>query len=87
VEAFARGRGVVGARAGGIPDIVEDGVNGLLVSPHDVDGLAGALVRVLTDRGLAKSLAEGAHAASERWLQSPEQFAARMRELVGGLQR
>jgi len=30
MEAFARGRPVVGARAGGIPDIVEDGVNGLL---------------------------------------------------------
>jgi glycosyltransferase involved in cell wall biosynthesis len=87
VEAFARGRGVVGARAGGIPDIVEDGVNGLLVPPRDVHGLADALARVLGDRGLAQSLADRAHGASGRWLQSPEQFAARMRELVGELRR
>ena len=33
IEAFMRGRAVVGSRAGGIPDIVEDGVNGLLVPP------------------------------------------------------
>ena len=33
-----RGRAVVAARAGGIPDIVEDGVNGLLVEPGDGDG-------------------------------------------------
>lgn len=87
VEAFARGRGVVGARAGGIPDIVEDGVNGLLVAPGDANALADALVRVLSDLGLAQSLADAAHAASGRWLQSPEQFAARMRELVGELRR
>jgi len=87
VEAFARGRGVVGARAGGIPDIVEDGVNGLLVPPDDVDALADALARVLSERGLAQALADGAHAASNRWLQSPEQFATRMRELVSGLQQ
>jgi glycosyltransferase involved in cell wall biosynthesis len=87
VEAFARGRGVVGARAGGIPDIVEDGVSGLLVPPDDASALADALVRVLRDRELAQSLADGAHAASARWLQSPEQFAARMREVVDGLRR
>jgi glycosyltransferase involved in cell wall biosynthesis len=87
VEAFARGRGVIGARAGGIPDIVEDGVNGLLVSPGDTEALAGALVRVLADRAVAQSLADGAHAASGRWLQSPEQFASCMRELVDGLDR
>ena len=85
VEAFARGRGVVGARAGGIPDIVEDGVSGILVSPDDVDGLAEALVRVLTDRTLARSLADGAHAAAGNWLRSPAEFSHRMRELVDGL--
>ena len=82
MEAFARGRGVVGSRAGGIPDIVEDGVSGLLVPPGDPDALAGALVRALSEPGLARMLGAGAHAASERWVQTPEQFAARMRALV-----
>ncbi|HEY2074606.1 MAG TPA: glycosyltransferase, partial [Gaiellaceae bacterium] len=87
MEAFARGRGVVGARAGGIPDIVEDGVSGLLVPSDDPEALAAALVRALSEPGLARTLGAGALAASERWLQSPEQFATRMRALVDELQR
>jgi glycosyltransferase involved in cell wall biosynthesis len=85
IEAFARGRAVVGARAGGIPDIVEDGVSGLLVPPGDPGALADAIVRVLSDPALAQSLARGAHAAAAGWLQTPEEFAARVRELVDGV--
>jgi glycosyltransferase involved in cell wall biosynthesis len=83
VEAFIRGRGVIGARAGSIPDLVGDGVSGLLVDPDDPAELADALVRVLSDRALAEQLAEGARSAAEPWLQTPEQYARRMRELVG----
>ncbi|HEY5101042.1 MAG TPA: glycosyltransferase family 4 protein [Gaiellaceae bacterium] len=82
MESFSRGRGVVGSRAGGIPDIVEDGVSGLLVAPGDAGTLADALVRALSEPGLAQTLGAGALAASGRWLQTPEQFAARMRSLV-----
>ncbi|HEX5246729.1 MAG TPA: glycosyltransferase family 4 protein [Gaiellaceae bacterium] len=82
MESFARGRGVVGARAGGIPDIVEDGVTGLLVPPGDASALADALVRVLSDPELARCLGSAARADAGRWLQTPEQFAGRMRELV-----
>jgi glycosyltransferase involved in cell wall biosynthesis len=82
VEAFCRGRGVVGTRAGSIPDLVEDGVSGLLVSPEDPAALADALVRVLSDRTLAERLGEGATAAVEPWLQTPEEYARRVRELV-----
>jgi glycosyltransferase involved in cell wall biosynthesis len=87
MEAFSRGRGVVGARAGGIPDIVEDGVNGLLVPPGDAAALADALVRVLSDSKQAATLGAAAAASSARWLQTPDQFAARMRDLVDGMQR
>jgi glycosyltransferase involved in cell wall biosynthesis len=82
VEAFCRGRAVVGTRAGSIPDLVVDGVSGLLVEPGDSHALADALVRVLSDRSLAEQLAEGARAAAAPWLQTPEQYAQRMRELV-----
>jgi glycosyltransferase involved in cell wall biosynthesis len=85
MEAFARGRPVIGARAGGIPDIVEDGVNGLLVDPHDPESIAAALVRVLSDRPLAERLAAGAAASAVQWLQPPEVYARRLRELVEGL--
>ena len=82
MEAFARGRGVVGARAGGIPDIVVDGENGLLVDPDDPRSIADALAHALDDDALATRLGEAAAASSRRWLQTPEQYAQRLRELV-----
>src|SRR6188508_2749517 len=42
VEAFARGRGLVASRVGGIPDVARDGEEALLVEPGDVDELAAA---------------------------------------------
>jgi glycosyltransferase involved in cell wall biosynthesis len=82
VEAFCRGRGVVASRVGGIPDIVEDGRTGLLVPPGDVDALADALVRVLSDHTLAERLGTAGHAAVKPWLATPEEYARRLRELV-----
>jgi glycosyltransferase involved in cell wall biosynthesis len=82
VEAFFRGRPVVGARVGGIPDLVREGENGLLIEPGDTQALADALVLVLTDRALAEQLAEGARRRAFKWMQSPELFADRMRALV-----
>ena len=82
IEAFARGRGVVASRAGGVLDLVDDGEQGLLVDPEDVDALAGALVRVLSDRFLAERLGAAAHARFPEWNQTPEQFAERLRALV-----
>jgi len=80
VEAFLRGRGVVGSRAGSIPNLVEDGVSGLLVG--STDELADALARVLSDRELAERLGRAARDAAAPWLQSPAEYARRMRELV-----
>ncbi len=82
IEAFCRGRAVVGARAGGIPDIVQDGINGLLVPAEDPDALADALVRALDDRALLERLGAGARAGVEPWLQTPEEFARKTVELV-----
>jgi glycosyltransferase involved in cell wall biosynthesis len=82
VEAFCRGRGVVASRVGGIPDLVEDGRNGLLVAPGDLDALADAIVRVLGERELAERLGAGAAASAATWTISPEEFAARLRMLV-----
>jgi glycosyltransferase involved in cell wall biosynthesis len=82
VEAFLRGRAVVGSRAGAIPDLVEDGVSGLLVPPGDADALADALRAVLADRALAERLGDGAHAASARWALDADEHVARTRELV-----
>lgn len=50
LEAFAWDRPVVATRVGGVPEIVEHGVSGLLVEPGDDVGLADAVVALLSDR-------------------------------------
>ncbi len=82
VESFCRGRGVVGSRVGGIPDVGEDGVTGILVPPGDASALADALVHVLTDPALAERLGAAAHRAVQPWLATPEEYARRIRGLV-----
>lgn len=82
VEAFCRGRAVVGTRGGGIEDLVRDGENGLLVPQDDVAALADALVRLLSTGDLAQRLAFGARASSEEWYATPEEFASRIRALI-----
>jgi glycosyltransferase involved in cell wall biosynthesis len=82
VEALCRGRAVVATRVGGITDLVEDGVNGVLVPPRDPAALADALVRVLGDPALAHSLGAAGRASVEPWLATPEEYAARVRALV-----
>jgi glycosyltransferase involved in cell wall biosynthesis len=82
VEAFCRGRGVIGSRVGGIPDLVEDGSNGLLVEADDRGALEDALTRVLSDRALAERLGRAAHASADIWTISADEFARRLRALV-----
>ncbi len=82
IEAFCRGRAAIGSRVGGIPDLIEDGSNGLLVEPADVDALADAMTRVLADRGLAESLGRAASASADLWTISADEFARRLRALV-----
>ena len=52
LDAMACSRPIVATTAGGIPEIVEDGVNGLLVPPRDARALADAIVRALRDASL-----------------------------------
>jgi glycosyltransferase involved in cell wall biosynthesis len=81
IEAFLRGRPVIGSAVGGIRDLVAAGENGLLVEPEP-EAIADALVRLLGDRVELERLAAGARRAGEAWLVAPEEYARRMRELV-----
>ena len=65
LEAQACGVAVVGTRAGGIPDFVMDGDNGVLVSSGDADALSKALDALVTDTDLRTRLAARGRASAE----------------------
>jgi glycosyltransferase involved in cell wall biosynthesis len=52
---------VIASRVGGIPEIIEDGVSGILVTPDDVDGFAVGLSSLLAAPALRTKLGEGLH--------------------------
>jgi len=60
MEAMARGLPVVSTRLSGIPELVHDGENGLLVAPADAAALADAIARILADRELRRRLGAAA---------------------------
>lgn len=63
LEAMMQGVACVGTRAGGIPEVIEDGVTGLLVPPEDPAALAAALIRLAGDGALRRRLGEAGLAA------------------------
>lgn len=67
LDALAVGLPVVATRAGGIPEIVSDGINGLLVPPSDPAALARAILTVIRDRDLRERLRANARSSVERF--------------------
>lgn len=67
LEAMAAGCPVVAARSGGIPDIVEDGVNGFLFDPTDENGAIVATQRLFANPQERENLRQNARREAERW--------------------
>jgi len=65
--AYQFGRPVIATRAGGLPEVVDDGLTGLIVPPADSSALAAALVRVFREPGLAQRLRSGVREAEGRF--------------------
>ena len=61
LEAMALSRPVVASDVGGIPEMIQDGVTGLLVEHDDPLALAAAIVRLLTDHAFADTIAKAGH--------------------------
>ena len=61
VEAMAAGTPVIGSRVGGIPDLIQDGVNGFLVPPGDETALAEKIRWLLTHREETQHMGQNAH--------------------------
>jgi glycosyltransferase involved in cell wall biosynthesis len=60
LDAMACAKPVVATTAGGIPEVVEDGVTGVLVPPRDHQAMADAIVRLLKDEGLRRRMGDAA---------------------------
>lgn len=67
LDAMRLGKPIVAAAVGGIPDIIRDGENGLLVPPNDADALEAALCRLREDPALAARLGEKAREDARRY--------------------
>ena len=61
LEAMASHRPVVATKTGGIPELVEDGMTGILVPPQDEQKLADALIRLLREPGTRKRMGEAGY--------------------------
>jgi N-acetyl-alpha-D-glucosaminyl L-malate synthase BshA len=66
LEAMACGVPVIGTAAGGLPEVVEDGVNGYLRPVGDVEGMAGAALALLSDAALWAKFSSEARRRAER---------------------
>ena len=89
LEAMAAGAPIIAASAGGTPEVVADGVNGLLAPPGRPDLLAQALDRILANPDLAASLTEAGRATAARfdWSQTVSETAALIDQMSQGRRR
>lgn len=87
MEFMAAGKPVVATAVGGVPDLIEDGVHGLLVPPRRPVELAAALAELLRDPERRRALGEAGRERQRRDFDFPRMVRAlegRYRELVGG---
>jgi glycosyltransferase involved in cell wall biosynthesis len=66
LEAMAAGRAIVVTAVGGMPEVIRDGENGLVVPPGSPGAVAAAIARLMDDGSLRKSLGDTALADAER---------------------
>lgn len=86
LDALAAGLPVVATTAGGIPEMIDDGVHGLLVPPRDPAALARALIALLDDPARARRLGDAGRArvlAEFTVERTVEKTLAEYRELLG----
>ena len=86
-EAMAHSIPCVGSTVESIPEILDHGRAGLLVSPDDVEALAGALLRLLSDDDLARDLGAAGRRhleAAHTWDHVVERMAPVLRAIAAG---
>lgn len=61
IEAMSASKPVIGTAVGGIPEIIVDGVTGILVSPRSPDELAQAIIAILRNPDMARQMGQAGH--------------------------
>ncbi|MEW5768359.1 MAG: glycosyltransferase family 4 protein [bacterium] len=83
-EALACETPVVGTRVGGIPEVVRDGYNGLLVDPGSAEQIAAAVIKILSNEDLLTALAKNARPSVEArsWEANIDKYIEMYKELT-----
>ena len=82
IEAMARGKPIVGARSGGIPELITDGVTGLLADPKPAD-VSEAVLRLLSNPALSEEIGRAAKMKAEtdhNWARIASRYIAAFEE-------
>lgn len=85
LEASACARATIATNVGGIPEVLEDGVNGILVPPNDVGALAEAIARMASEPELCRKLGRGGYEFVKReypWQKSLDMMAELYERLI-----
>jgi glycosyltransferase involved in cell wall biosynthesis len=88
LEAMAAKKAIVASRVGGIPEIVRDGHNGLLVPPDSPAEIAGAVVKLVEDAGLRECLGQnGCDFVKDKytWDRAADSYLGLYNDLVDGI--
>jgi glycosyltransferase involved in cell wall biosynthesis len=87
LEAMASGTAVVATNVGGIPEMIEDDVTGILVAPDDEDALADALLSLARSPELRASAARLGAEAAEAWRmeRTVQRYDEIYREVLSGV--
>lgn len=90
LEAFASRKPVVASAVGGIPEIIEDGKNGILVEPENPQDLCDAMTTVWNDRDVAERLATAGYVTVKQhfqWETAAARYEATFMKLLGQTSR
>jgi sucrose-phosphate synthase len=82
---MASGVPIIATNIGGITDIITHGFNGLLVKPHDSQGLAEAILRLLVNEDLRKELIQNGLITIQRIVQSKNEFENLLRTMISDI--
>ena len=80
IEAMASSKPVIATRVGGVPEAIFDGQSGILVQSKNVEAMANAIVRIVTNSELAKRLGDAARQRTEQRF-AASSYVARLDEM------